>query len=459
MDGLDARQPGRERPLRPEVARRLVAVRGHPEGADPVPGGDRRPARDPADGAVLQVHEARASEQPPSRWAPSAGRTPSSASSGSTTERRPELLELAHEIMHQGYDWTYHFRDFTPHAEAGARLPDAHARREQRAWRVKTPGVQYMLTGWHEHKEARRQGDRRCSTRTTARRPASSPATSTTPARTRPRARSSARWSSIMFSLENLIADARRPGVRRPARDARLQRATRHVHARHVGAPVRPAGQPGALHDRQAPVDATTATTSNIFGLEPNYGCCTAEHAPGLAEVRRQPVDGDARRGARGGGIRSVPGEGQGRAAVRMSPSTWRPTTRSTRPIKATVHLAKPAAFPLHFRIPGMGRGRERPHQRRGRPCRAGDFHDRSSASGKTATWSSLTFPMEVRGRAALQRLGDHQARPARLLAQDRRAMGEAPRATTRARTTRSIRRRRGTTACCSTPRSRRSRW
>ena len=70
----------------PKVARRLVAVRRHPQDSDAVSGSHRRRARDPADGEVLHLHEARAAAHITCKSGRSCGGpTPRSRSSGSTT--------------------------------------------------------------------------------------------------------------------------------------------------------------------------------------------------------------------------------------------------------------------------------------------------------------------------------------------------------------------------------------
>ena len=92
------------------------------------------------------------------------------------------------------------------------------------------------------------------------------------------------------------VLGLRRPVLRRPARARRLQRAARHLRARHVVAPVRPAGQPGAVHDQ--PRSQLDDERSRVEPLRPRaeLRLLHVEHAPGLAEVRRAPLDEVARR-------------------------------------------------------------------------------------------------------------------------------------------------------------------
>ena len=122
----------------------------------------------------------------------------------------------------------------------------------------------------------------------------------------------------------------RRPVLRRPARARGLQRPAGHVRPRHVVAPVRPAGQPGAVHgEPRAPLHDQRP------GVEPlrpraELRLLHREHAPGLAEARRAPLDEDAGRGAGGRGLGAVRGRASPRTACR-SPCGSTPTTPSAR--------------------------------------------------------------------------------------------------------------------------------
>ena len=94
--------------------------------------------------------------------------------------------------------------------------------------------------------------------------------------RSRSREPSSAPSSSAMYSLENL---SRSPATRVWATAWRriAYNASRPPSRPTWGAPVRPAGQPGRLQDlRSDGVWTTNGPDANIFGLEPNFGCCTA---------------------------------------------------------------------------------------------------------------------------------------------------------------------------------------
>ena len=128
----------------------------------------------------------------------------------------------------------------------------------------------------------------------------------------------------------------RRGVLRRPARAGGLQCPARHVRPRHVVAPVRPAGQPGAVHgEPRAPLHDERP------GVEPlrpraELRLLHREHAPGLAEARRPPVDEDEGRGARGRGLGALRGRlrlprraGRRRGSTPTTPSARRSRSRS----------------------------------------------------------------------------------------------------------------------------------
>ena len=116
-----------------------------------------------------------------------------------------------------------------------------------------------------------------------------------------------------MFSIEQMPrrrwATRRSPiGWRRIAYNALPATLTR----RHVVAPVRSAGQSGALQPGPPATGRQNGPEANMFGLEPNFGCCTANMHQGWPKLvaslwMASPDDGLA-----GGGVRTQPGQRTG---------------------------------------------------------------------------------------------------------------------------------------------------
>ena len=113
-------------------------------------------------------------------------------------------------------------------------------------------------------------------------------------------------------------AEPRRAGRRAAGRSSgadRLQRAAGHALGRHVVAPVRPAGQSGALQP-EPPAMGVERTRGEPVRPRAELRLLHREPAPGMAQTGRQPVDGLARRRPRGGGVRTQPGQRTGRDAA-----------------------------------------------------------------------------------------------------------------------------------------------
>ena len=105
------------------------------------------------------------------------------------------------------------------------------------------------------------------------------------------------RGRRVHVLARDALLGVRRRRFRRSTRARRVQRAPGGDFAGHVVAPVRPAGQPGAVHDqsRARMVDQRAGVES--VRPRAQLRLLHVEHAPGVAEVRRPPVDADARRG------------------------------------------------------------------------------------------------------------------------------------------------------------------
>jgi hypothetical protein len=135
---------------------------------------------------------------------------------------------------------------------------------------------------------------------------------------------------------------------------------------------------------------------ANLFGLEPNFGCCTANMHQGwpklVASLWMATTDGGFAAIAYGPSeVRAEVGNG---AAVTLVEETEYPF-RDT--VRFTVQADRPVYFPLQLRIPGWAdratvQVNTEPTQR----ATAGAFHgiERTWNPGDTVT---LTLPMEIR--------------------------------------------------------------
>jgi len=261
----------------------------------------------------------------------------------------PALIKLANDIMQQGYDWAWHFDDFG-HTEKQTKRFRMRTHVVNNAMAVKTPAVQWELTQWPEHKDAvdvalfmldeyhgtavgiftgdehyagknPTQGTELCAV------------------------------VEYMFSLENLIQI-----LGKPAYGDRLEKIAYNA-------------LPGTFdekmwahqYDQQAnqvlcTVDRREWTNnhdnSNIFGLEPNYGCCTANFHQGWPKFVANmwlatPDDGLAA---------AIYGPCQVKATVRdkrqvtLDVETEYPFDET---VMVKIHIDVPSTFPLKFRIPG----------------------------------------------------------------------------------------------------------
>ena len=130
---------------------------------------------------------------------------------------------------------------------------------------------------------------------------------------------------------------------------------------------------------------------SNIFGLEPNFGCCTANYHQGwpkfVASLWMEPAKGGLATIAYG------PSEVEINGAHVLEETNY--------PFDGTVKLrwlsAPPAAFPLELRIPEWAEGSEiRVNGHKENRVKAGSFH-KISRHWKAGDVVELQFPMRVR--------------------------------------------------------------
>jgi hypothetical protein len=163
--------------------------------------------------------------------------------------RREDALvaELAERIHHQGYDWETHFARFVWTGKSRHWTFDRHV--VNNAMGLKAPGAV----------AAAHRGTRRCGAALRPDRRAGSTSWS---------AHGHVQWGRVSRGTQPVAGHGalRRGGVsvlagaalalyrgcstERALRAHRVQRAAGTVHGRYVGAPVRSAGQSGAVHDR-----------------------------------------------------------------------------------------------------------------------------------------------------------------------------------------------------------------
>lgn len=137
---------------------------------------------------------------------------------------------------------------------------------------------------------------------------------------------------------------------------------------------------------------------SNVFGLEPFYGCCTANMHQGwpkfVSHLWMATPDGGL--AAVAYGPNEVTARVHSGQTVKITEETEYPFRES---IKLTIHLNAPARFPIQLRIPAWTRNPE--------IVAAGEHHHpepgsfaRLDREWKNEDTITITFPMEVRAEA-----------------------------------------------------------
>jgi len=303
----------------------------------------------------------------------------------------PELLDLAAQLMAQGYDWAHHFTDFPHTQKQSVRFP-MRTHVVNTAMGIKTPAVQYLLTGWEELRRASWTalqvldefhgqatgiftGDEHLAGKSPT------------------QGAETCAVVETMFSLEflmSMFAD--------PAFGDRLERIAYNA-------------LPGAFsadtwqhqYDQQAnQVLCTIARRrwtnngddANLFGLEPNFGCCTANQHQGWPKFVQSlwMATPDGGLAATAYGPCEVKARCRG-ADVRIEVDTEYPFDDT---VRMTVHTSAPVTFPLSLRIPGWTSEPTLDVLGARLPAEPGSFArvEREWSDGDTVT---LTLPMSVR--------------------------------------------------------------
>ena len=245
------------------------------------------------------------------------------------------LLDLARKLHTQGHDWEAQFANFKTNENVAARRRQPlHPRRQQRDG---DEGRGRVVAG-HRRARATATASTRCSTRWTAITASpreSSARTSITPGATPRREPNCApwwkpcsRWRPIWRSWAT------------PAFGDRLEKIAYNALPATLSADLWAHQYDQQANQVMCSISnrrwATNGPESNIFGLEPNFGCCTANMHQGWPKLAAQPVDGDAgwrprRRGVRPQRSHRHGARRQGRDASRKSP-----TIRSAKPSRWT---------------------------------------------------------------------------------------------------------------------------
>lgn len=306
------------------------------------------------------------------------------------------LPALARKVREQGYDWTGHFTDFQYPAKVGQEDLNLKTHVVNNAMGIKTPGICWEHSGeesqrtgvydalenldrYHgqvtgvftgdEHYAGREptQGTELCAV------------------------------VEYMFSLEtltSLLGD--------PAFGDRLERIAYNALPA-TNTPDMWAHQ----YDQQAnQVLCTLAPrawtnnddTSNIFGLEPNFGCCTANLHQGwpklVAHLWMATPDGGLASVAYGPS--AVTAQVAGGHTVTIREETEYPFRET---VRFTIEVEAPVRFPLVLRIPAWAEGAMLTHPGGEESPTPGSWHrvEREWGPGDVVT---LTLPMKLRTEA-----------------------------------------------------------
>lgn len=306
----------------------------------------------------------------------------------------PWLLKLASKLHDQGFDWRMHFERFSVRDKCLREERDLTTHVVNNAMGIKAPAVWYRQSGdagdrdaalhiieqldaYHGQASGVFSGDEHLAGR--------SPSQGT----------ELCAVVEYMFSLEVLLSIL---GI--PSLADQLERITynalpapfgpdmwTHQYVQQVNQAVCRVAE-----DR---VYTSNGSDANIFGLEPNFGCCTADMHQGWPKFVSRlwmatPDDGLA---AVAYGPCIVDAEVMG-APVRIEVDTEYPFDGA---LAITVRAQRPIRFPLYLRIPIWGKGSElRVDGVTGAPPEPGTFH-RVEREWTDSTTLTLTLPMQAR--------------------------------------------------------------
>ncbi len=260
----------------------------------------------------------------------------------------PELMELAAEVMRQGYDWTYHFADFAHTEKQSGRFP-LRTHVVNNAMAVKTPAVAWEITKWPEH----RAGAWRAIEMLDA---YHGTAVGVFTGDEHYAGKSPSQGTELcavveyMFSLENLIQI-----LGDPAFGDRLEKITYNALPGTFSADMW-----AHQYDQQANQVLCNVgkhcwtnnhDDSNTFGLEPNFGCCTANMHQGWPKFAANLWMATADDGLAcvAYGPCEVRAKVRGGVEVTIDVETDYPFDET---VRMTAHTPVEVEFPLQLRIP-----------------------------------------------------------------------------------------------------------
>jgi DUF1680 family protein len=305
----------------------------------------------------------------------------------------PELLEVSKLLMSQGYDYAQQFSNFEPYSKASPNWNfENHGVNAGMAY--KTPGIMFQLTGEAKYKNAVYDGIRNLDKyhgQAGGTFAADECYAGTSPTQ----GTELCSVDESMFSFENLIAMFGDPLL-----GDKLERMSYNAWPGTFSPDMwahqydQQANQPIC---RRSPEKwfITNGGESNLFGVEPNFGCCTANMHQGWPKLVRHlwmatPDDGLA---AVTYGPCSVTAKVKGGNTVTINVVTDYPFSDT---IQMTVSTVKPVEFPLQLRIPAWAEGASISNGDENIPAQPGRFAtlSRRWSNGDTIT---IKLPMKIR--------------------------------------------------------------
>jgi len=306
----------------------------------------------------------------------------------------PELLDLLKMVREQGYDWSWHFREFALTSKQTGRFRMiSHV--VNNAMGVKGAALQYVLSGWPEHRAA---SDTTLAMLDEYHGCATGIFTGDEHLAGKDPTQGTELCAVVeyMFSLENMIQI-----LGSPAYGDRLEMIAYNALPGTFSADMM-----AHQYDQQANQVLCTiaprhwtnnSPDSNIFGLEPQYGCCTSNFHQGWPKLAANlwmatPDEGLA---AVAFAPCQVGAKVRGGVEVTIDVETGYPFDET---VTFRVRTPVPVTFPLRYRVPGWAEGASAKLNNGECACglTPGTFHtaEREWRDGDTL---EVTFPMKVR--------------------------------------------------------------